>query len=248
MKKTVLFAIMAGLACSALAEFRIWTDRNGNMLEAELAGTEGKSVVLKKRDGSKLVLSPLVLSDDDQQYLKGKVSDELFDPELDALDMEKPPRLEIAFKKITDANNNLNTSSYRDIDLYSEVSITKRNREPYSGKMKAEVYVIGVCDRKDQLVLLDMAKHEFSFDDGHQETSFQTGHITIREDRYDANWSTEYEGYLVVILDEAGKVMTTKSSSPKFEQNYARIAKFKKGTFFTKRYEVDHVDSDGKYY
>lgn len=248
MKKILFFALMAGLAVSALAEYRIWTDKKGNFLEAELSGTEGKKIILKKRDGKTIAVSPLTLSEDDQAYLKGRISDELFDPEIEALDLEKPPRFEIDFKKVTDTENNLNSSSYRTIELYSEVTISKKNREPYSGKMKAEVYVIGFCDHEDQYVLLDTAMHEFSFEGDTRETSFRTGITTIREYRYNTNYSTEYEGYLVVILDAEGRVMIMKSSSSRYEENYDKISKFKKGSFFTKRYDVDHVDSDGKYY
>ena len=100
MKKSVLFIIMAGLAISVSAEFRIWTDKKGNTLEAELAGTEGKKIVLRKQDGKTVTLSPLSLSDDDKEYLHGKVSADLFDPSVDGLDLEKPPRLDLSSRRL----------------------------------------------------------------------------------------------------------------------------------------------------
>jgi hypothetical protein len=247
-RRIQILLVVAGLSIGVFAEFRIWTDAKGNFLEAELAGTDGKQIILQKRDGKKILLSPLALSEDDQKYLRGKISDELFDPAIAALDLEKPPRLEIDFKKVTDTKNNINSGSYRDIEMYSAVTVKKKNREPYSGTMKAELYVIGHCQRDGRYVLLDKTKHEFSFDGKKRETSFQTSHITLREYRYNSNYSTEYKGYLVVILDQEGEIMMCQSSSSKFEENYRRLAKLEKGSYFTKHYEVSHVDSDGRYY
>jgi hypothetical protein len=248
MKKTGLIIIALAAVISAYGEFRIWSDQKGNNLEAEFVGINGKNIVLKKQDGKKMELSPLLLSSDDQEYLYGKIPDELFDPSTSALDVEKPPRLEIDFKKITDTDNNLNSSSYRIIDMFSSVTITKKNSEPYSGQMKAEVYVIGIRERDNLLALLDKATHDFYFDARHKETTFQTDHITLREYRYNSNYSTEYEGYLVVVLDEEGKALAMKSSSKKFEENYQSLAKLRKGAFFNKRYTEEHHQQSGRYY
>lgn len=132
--------------------------------------------------------------------------------------------------------------------MYSSVTIIKRNSEPYSGQMKADVYVIGFCGRESLFVLLDKATHDFSFDDRHKETTFQTDHITLREYRYDTNYSTEYKGYLVVVLDEDGKALAMKSSSKKFEENYQSLAKLRKGAFFNKRYKAEGHQQSGRYY
>lgn len=248
MKTLSLVLVLLGLAISTFAEYRVWTDQKGNTIEAELAGTEGKKIILKKQDGKTLSLSPLSLSDDDKEYLHGKVSADLFDPSVGTLDLEKPPRLEISFKKVTDTENNLNSGSFRIIDMYSSVKITKRNSEPYSGQMTAEVYVIGFCERDNLFAMLDKASHDFSFDDRRKETTFETDHITLREYRYDTSYSTEYEGYLVVVLDEDGKPLAMKSSSQKFERNYQRLAELRKGTFFNKRYTAQEHHEFGRYW
>jgi hypothetical protein len=114
--------------------------------------------------------------------------------------------------------------------------------------LKAEVYVIGKNDAENLRAVLDKATHDFSVDERRKEITFETDHITLREYRYNTSYSTEYEGYLVVVLDEEGKVLTMKSSSKNFEDNYQNLAKLGKGTFFNKRYKADHRQTPGSYW
>lgn len=231
MKKSVLIMVMVGLAVSSLAEFRTWTDRKGNTVEAELAGTEGKKIILRKQDGKTIALSPLLLSDDDKEYLHGKISADLFDPAVDALDLEKP-RLEIQFKKVSDTENEIGVYGFRDVHMVGLVNIIRKSGKPYSGYLKASVYMIGHNKGINGYVLLDTTSHDLDLEKN-SEISLCGTKLIIREDKEYYTSNTQYAGYVVVVTDEEGGIIALKSSNPKYEEIYKRFEKCKRGTIFS---------------
>ena len=231
MKKLVLIMIVAGLAGSALAEFRVWTDRKGNTLEAEFVGTQGKKIILKKQDGTTLTISPLPLTDDDKEYLYGKVPDGLLDPETEALDLEKP-RLEIRFKKVTDTDNELEVKGFRDIHIVGRAKIIRKSTKPYPGQLTAFMYVIGHNDRINGYVLLDSTAHDLDLKKNH-EISLSGNTFIIHEDKELYTFNTQYAGYVVVVKDEENSLIAIKSSHPKYQENYKKFENRYNGTTYT---------------
>ena len=231
MKKLILIGIVACMALSALAEFRLWTDRKGNTLEAEFAGTKGKNIVLKKRDGTTLAISPIPLSDDDKEYLYGKVPDGLLDPETNALDLEKP-RLEIRFKKVTDTDNELEVKGFRDIHIVGRAKIIRKSTKPYPGQLNAHMYVIGHNERINGYVLLDSTSHDLDLKNNH-EISLTGNTFIMHEDKELYTFNTQYAGYVVVVKDEDKNIIATKSSHPKYLENYKKFENREKGSVYT---------------
>jgi len=73
MKCSVLLLIIltVGDVGTASAVYRIWEGRNGSLVEAELVYKTDETVVLLKRDGNKATVPISMLSDSDQNYLRG---------------------------------------------------------------------------------------------------------------------------------------------------------------------------------
>lgn len=231
MKTLALIMVVTGLAGSTLAEFRIWTDRKGNTIEAEFTGTQGKRIILAKRDGTTLTISPLPLSDDDKEYLFDKVPDGLLNPEVDALDLEKP-RLEIEFKKVTDTENELDDKDFRDIHIVGKAKIIRKSSTPYPGRLKADIYVIGHNERINGYVLLDSTSHELDLKNNH-ELSLTGNTFIIHEDKELYTFNTQYKGYVVVVKDEDQNIIAIKSSHPKYQENYKKFENRDKGTVYS---------------
>lgn len=230
MKKSMLIVALVGLAISGMAEFRIWTDQKGRCVEAEFSGTHGKEIILKKKDGGELTVAPHLLSDVDQEYLKGKVPDETLAPP-----KVPPPPLKIQFKKVTDTYNKTQNPDFRDIHIVGLVNIIRKSGAPYSGYLKAYVYIIGDNQEVDGYVLLDSTSHELDLENS-TEISLKGTSFIIREEKGRSSSHTQYAGYVVVIKDEEGSVIAIKSHSPKFEENYKKLDKCKAGTVFDRNF------------
>lgn len=243
-RKWILIACCAA-ATYGFAEMREWTDKKGNKIEAEFNGVKDKKIVLVNEDGKEYRVPLENFSNKDLEYLQGKVPDSLFKRVLPKA--AEPPRLEIDFKKITDTGSTDDDSSYRNIDMVTKVAIAKKSAEPYTGKLKAQLFVIGFNKDEDRYIMLDTKEHEFNFK-SEDEISFEGAHFIIREYMYDDDYSTQYEGYLVVILDEQGRVLAKRSNSSTFEKNYSKLSKFEKGSYFNKKFKSGNETTDSNVY
>lgn len=236
-KKWVMVVCCAAVV-NGFAEMREWTDTKGNKIEAEFKGVSGKKILLVNEKEKEFKVSLESLSKKDQEYLQGKIPDSLLRTVVDA--GEKPPQLELEFKKLTDSTTS-NDNYYRNVDTVGKVVVTKKSRDPYSCKLKSVLFVIGFNDYDDKYIILDKKEHEFSFE-SEDEVVYQGNHFVIQEytSEYesDVDNTTEYNGYLVVVLDESGKVLEKKASSSLFEKNYAKLSKFNVGNSFTKKFET----------
>ena len=132
--------------CGAtLAEMRLWEDKKGNVLEAEYKCEVLGKVVLRDRKGKDHTLSISSLSDKDQQYLQTKL----------------PPKIDIKFKKLQDRRRN--SYSWATVTMHGEIVLTKTSRMPYSGDLKATLFMIGEDSHDDEYVMLDRVDFEFNF-------------------------------------------------------------------------------------
>lgn len=228
----VVVGVMVGLAVSALAEFRTWTDQKGNQIEAEFARVSGKSIVLQKKDGKKLTVPPTLLSDDDQEYLWGKVPEDLLNPAKSVLERETPPRMEIKASKIMDRRK----TGYDqvDCDLKYEIMIRKKSAPEYSRKLKAVLYVLGISKEHEYYVMLD--KKEFEFDFNQTSTVELSGNEVGITHYQSQNYGVEPKGYLVVVTDDEGNELQVQGSSNKFEGAKDNIAKFHRKDVFTQSF------------
>lgn len=243
MKKIGLILIAVGLAFTALAEFRIWTDLNGNFLEAEFVGTSGKNIVLKKRDGKQLSLSPMKLSKEDREYLKGKVPDDLIDESKSALDREKPPRLDVEVTKKTATDKHYD-EIHRQVTCI--VKIKKLSAKSYSRKLKAELFVFGIDKQHDYYVMLD--RKAFDFDFALSDQVELSGEVTRIRYYQSSDYGIEYKGNLVVIRDDEGNVLEVVGSSKKFEKAHEKFVDFKRNDVFSEDFQKKGTRSSLGYF
>ena len=215
---------------------RIWTDVKGNHISAAYRGVSGSAIVLLTKEGKTIKLDPASLSQRDQKYLEDNYGFVAPAAETTAKsnEAETRPRLDIEFTKISDSKMKKYSGGYddyRDIDMICSVTIEKTNREPYTGELTGELYVVGHNRIDDKLLLLDTAKGSFNFKNDRTAT-FEGSHFTLREDAYNNKYGTEYESYLIIIKDANGRTMQIKSNSKDMEEHMNLLPTFEVGQYF----------------
>ncbi len=230
MRQLTILILTAMMAFSAYAELRVWTDLNGNQLEAEFIRSSGKNIILKKADGTQLSVPPMKLSEEDRTYLQGKVPDDLIDPTKSALDRPNPLRIDVKTSKKTDT---VKSDGFVNRDVTVVVKVRKRSLEPYDRTLTAELFVVGVHKGDEYLVLLDRTKQEFDFKMG-DDAEMQSKVTHIRYFDVAKN-GVEYNGNVVVIRDDEGNILEAKGSNRTYERMHEHLIKFKRDDVFTEK-------------
>jgi len=205
------------LFCSALhAEMRLWQDKNGNFLEAEFICEMAEKIILRDAKGKDYKVSLSALSQKDQNYLISKL----------------PPEVEITFSKKQDRRRH---EYYSDVDMQCEVTIRKKSRMPYTGQLKAILFVIGDASRNREYVMLDRTEVNFDFKNS-KHYSFKSAPFRMRQYNSEYYYSdgVKYAGYLVVVYDEMGNKVEVKSSRDEFTNHLKEISGFKAGERFSR--------------
>jgi hypothetical protein len=205
-KWAVCIMLGVAMAGNALAEFRIWTDKKGNSLEAEFVCENAGRIVLRDREGKDFKLILESLSENDQRYLRSKL----------------PPTISIDFSKTQDRRKQ---EYYSDVDMQCEVVIKQTSRMPYDGEL----------NRNKEFVMLDRTEKTFNFKDS-KSFSFKGSMFRMRQydSTYYLDDGVEYQGFLVAVYDPAGNVVDVKSSRTEFIENLASLSEFKAGNRFSK--------------
>ncbi len=212
--KRIIFILISMCSIIAIAEIRLWEDKKGNILEAEFQCELAGKVVLRDRSGKDHKLSISTLSEKDQRYLQAKI----------------PPKIEIKFKKIQDRTKKYYSSST--IVMYGDVTLTKKSRMPYTGDLKATLFMIGEDSREDEYIMLDRA--EFKFDFKTEKTlSFKGEKFKMHQNNYySTNAGTRYRGYLIAVYDAEGKIIQIKASREEFKEKIKYLSGIKAGEHF----------------
>lgn len=221
MYKSVIIILTLLIGQSALwAEMRTWTDKKGNSIEAEFVNLIGGKVILKTAAEKQVKVPASGLSSADQEFLKNAI----------------PPIIEI--------NVNIDNERKKADEGYSytrtaekvkgKVTITKKNRDPSNKTFKAELFIFSKNIQTDAVAIIAKSDHRFSFTT-EKKIMFtgdtgKTEHTIYDSYSNSGKTGTKYEGYLVIIEDDKGKILFTKGSRKLFEQRASQIKKEKKGS------------------
>ncbi len=230
-KMGIVFSCMALCHGVLAVEYRMWTDKKGNSIEAELVCESGGKVVIRDRQGKLRKLAPEKLSAADQKYLRTAF----------------PPKTEIVFSKKQDRTKDKDGSEWAWVDMECEITIKKKNRMPYDGTLTAILLVVGRDDRQSDYILLDRQEATFDFIKA-KSFLLKGNHFRMREyGNYYHDRGTEYVGYLAVVLDKDGNVIDVKSSRKEFAEKCKMMLEIKKGTHFNKDMRIKD-DSNKTYH
>ena len=229
MKRVILRGLAAVLVLCATAqsELRIWTDNQGNTIEAEYVRMSGSKVGLKTSDGKTLYLPAEGLCDDDQEYLSHAAA--------------VPPTVIVTVSE--DMESDKNSSSYPETLvewLTLEINVRKRNPEPCLEPFKTELYILGREKKNNKLYsIIDIVKRELTFAQGDLVTF--TEKFTIKSE---VSWSSssgfEYKGYLVCVKNSADEVVAMDCNQNILERNLSVVMKSRKNDI----YNADFIKVD----
>lgn len=211
---------------AAHAELRTWTDTYGNKIEAELVENYNGTVTLMNAEGKEAQISISELCSDDQKFVL----------------VNTPPKISINVNKVTNRQNkgfsfeNPNNSAYdRDVQVQTtsrsfRVTLEKGSI-PYDKPIQAEIYVVGFKKGADEFVLLSKTVKAVDFNqpDSKNKFSFVSEESQTKDLQGGRNVGVEFHGYLVVLVDEKGRVFEKRASRSKMEQHAALIRRAKVG-------------------
>lgn len=218
MKLLVLFFLLVG-PLPGFSEYRLWSDKKGNCIEAELLDSNPAQVSVRDKNGKVFKFHPTKLSAADQNYLKTAF----------------PPELEIEFSKIQDRQKH-NYSYSAEVLMSGSVVVKPTRRTEYTQSMKSILIMVGENQRDHSVVILDRVEKMFDFKHGQE---FELKGVTFKmyEDKYDNSYGTKYKGFLCVVLDSADQPIEIKASRKEYEALYAKIIKLKTGASCTKDFD-----------
>jgi len=113
------------------------------------------------------------------------------------------------------------------------VKIRKSSGEPYSDKLKVELYIIGRQIHTDYYGIVDIVKKDFTLTKENKNIfEFTTKKYPIGRTSGNINVGGVYETYLVVIVDKDGKIVDTRSGRIIKEKGIAFIRELGPKTLF----------------
>ncbi len=213
-------AVITVLNQSSWAEMRTWTDDAGHTVKAEFVENVDGMVTLQAADNKTIHVSISNLSVADQELVLSYT----------------PPRIDVDVQKITDTH----TKSFGGDDDHESVQIkygpttfkatlTSHSMIPYAGKITAELYIMGSRAMQSQYTVLDRTISPVSFKGMNDTFKFSTGNVDLTQIQDGDTMGTQYEGYLMVLVDAEGHVFEVKASNSKFKENAAAIRKMAPG-------------------
>lgn len=214
---------LSACVVSVGAEMRLWTDSEGDTIEAEHVRTLGDSVVLRQKDDAEIKVSLDALSERDRKY---------------AL-LLAPVRIDITVSPKTNRKNKGYGAGHgggfqvQEESIVAEVGIRKSSSAPYEAPLVAEICLIGKAEQHDGYIVLDHGTSKFRFSaDNKNEHAFSSGIINLTQFEGGVQKGVEYEGYLVVVKNLEGEVISFKCNKLEFEKNAAAIMGAAKGSLF----------------
>jgi hypothetical protein len=210
-----LFAIaMGGLALSSLAhaEFRDFTNANGNVIRAELVSHKAGKVKLKRADGKEFEVAPTVFSLDDQTFIKEWMKK---NPETIAY------RLDISAdkKKVAGDTKNMGYKLVKNEKWSFLISLKNISRDPASNlTVKYRVFYSNAADGSYSASSSDQSslrmvegegklEAELDYNRTMQVTTTPVQIDTVDYDGGGSRYKDELKGCLVRVLNPQGEVI-----------------------------------------
>jgi hypothetical protein len=210
-------------------ELREWTDQDGNTLKAEYVRTEVESVILRREDGTEFKISMKSLSDKDIEFVR----------------LQTPPRIMIKVEPSVDTY----TVGYLGNDGYDytvryevvepSVLLRKTSTEPYEATLEMELLLLGRIRETRRYVIVDKVMVPFTFTGKQSYEVYYVGYpVDLRQVRGSWRSGLQYEGYLVMVRDSMGRLVTAKSNKARMERNAETLADVETGTMLTDHFKV----------
>jgi len=201
---------------------RTWMSKDGKSFEAQLATLMGRTAVLKTPKGKQVKFSIEEFSEEDQRYLSLSHPPEL------VLDLSKSSDQRI-FKH--DDNGQVGCLEY----VFSPK--IKVKSKGYNHPLRVDYWVIGSEIGGSANFLLDKGSQTFNPSELEGDTFTFSGQTVLMYDWvlehiYQQRRGERYEGFLINVIDERGKIIAQRSSPTWLAKNLDRLKEFELGQYF----------------
>lgn len=186
----------------ANAEMRTWTKKDGTTLQAEFVREVLGTLVLKDAAERKISIRLNNLSVSDLRYYQNTI----------------PPKINIDFfKNIKKKKRNRFAVSFIRDEMFvlnGTLTLTKESKRPFGGTLRGELYLVGQEVATDDYRMLLKKKFPLRFTAENKGICSLSVVTEIRQfivALTKQSRGVTYSGYMVVIADEKGKVLQTKT-------------------------------------
>jgi hypothetical protein len=231
MNKGIRLIALLLTATMTYGEMRTWTSKKGQILEAEYVRDAAGKVVLKTRSGAEKQIPISAFSKKDQDYIYGKT----------------PPKLEIKFDTNEKSRSVRGDIDNRTEDLKPEAIIIKTSSRPYTGKLKAQFFVLGRVLEEKRYILLDSKEETFTIaEKSGSEYRIQGKKLNLEHDP-SPGFGVKYEGYLVCVKTADGKIIAAEGKSL-FEKKIDNLMKAKEHELLDRNLKATGRKYSNSYY
>lgn len=205
------------MAVDASKETREWTSTLGQTMEGRLMSVMGDTVILEDTRRNQLKIEKNRLSEEDQRFI----------------DLARPPTFRIEFSKRSDQVELTTLGPYdynRPLSIFDftfGARIKQYSAGTYNHELTVEYFAVGGEVNGDNYVLLDRGKGSFVPSKSNNNACEVYGTpVRLREYTNRAGSpmrGTKYDGYLILVTDEEGRVVQYETSNEFLFRNAGRL-------------------------
>lgn len=202
------------LAGPVFSEYRTWTGTTGSQFKGELVSQSGGTIVLRDETGRELKVPRDYLSLGDIQYLDSvAVPIVVIEPDIR---VHSEYRSGIGVMQMV---------------RYS-IALRKVSSDPYDAPISVSLCLVGTIGNKQTFTLLQKSKQELRFADGNRNLRVSGPDMSLGSPEIQKKFDVEYEGFLIVVAANDGRILAIDSDSAMLEANAEAIVNFKAGDLF----------------
>lgn len=232
--RTYLLSLVVSLcALDGMAEMRAWVLADGRTFEAELSGAVSfdDNVKMIDAEGNELKVPFDQLSPDDRNYIDIKRV-----PKLDIDMLRSLPQVHFSSK----VSQRLNEVRDPEIRASFGVRVKQVGTGTYDHELTAEIFVIGKQVFADRYILLMRESVPFRLNKGNgQRFEYESKKVIPLRDFYIGNniarRGEKYHGYIILVTDELGHLVTHEESSKWLIDNVDNLKQLKAGNYLDQK-------------
>lgn len=206
-KSYYIFWILLSLAHAGFAyEFRVWEDVNGNQFRGRFVKELLGKMVIEDKDGNIKRVEIEDLSELDQKFARTRVP-----PEIDANVSRKSHQIA---PRPADSPQPITMNEYQ-----IKVELRKKNQRPFTGRLRAEIFMIAEENISGDYVLMNKTTEEFLFPLISKNVTVELKTPWVRMKIYEGGYMGNgtrigqvYAGYLLVVSTMQGDICYTDTS------------------------------------
>jgi len=197
-------------------EARTWRAKNGKAVEGDFVRLFGDKVVLKLGNGKTVKVPIKGLCAEDQKYLATIV----------------PPKIKLTVRHKTSNSHKAENVDFKQVSeqMKMKIHLQKTNREPCTKTFTVHVVAVGKAIKGYDRIVVANEERSFSFASQNVFKFDFTTHALSWRDSWSGKAGYTFEGELVWVEDENGKIVFIEGNPGMYESRLGKIRDLSVGT------------------